>query len=549
MSQKQEVTINIFIDFHTDDESIAKGLLTHLSALKYQFNIKIWHHGMIRAGQRRDVLQAAALGEADIILLLMSAAYLNADNFKTYEKEFSRLSQSGAATLIPILAKTSMWIYTDIGRLGLQALPKDGTAIISSHNKSQVYTDIVQELIPVVAHKTEEKPQQQAKFAKELKEKIELTKKEKGFDKEKPENISESKEKASFQDYIRDLIAKNEVKEAFEEIDKMLKYSNDEKLKGYFALFKSRYYRAESDMMIGRITSENMYVEQTRTLEALMASLDKIPEGISQQGAEGSAIYLDSIIKVSEDKPKDSITNNGEGNTNFQGTTINGDVNIDMSSKNSSNKEQEEKVLMYVSSCPTTNNRDFPSLRFGQEEKNIRNALYENKSITINADNKEVERNKFSKIFNNEISNYIHIATHANEKGIILQDKYGNPQCYTTKMLQRLFKKLHDKKQNIEFIFLASCASSQHAKCIAEYVPYVLGMKVPFLDSYLLKFIESFYSFFCTDTDDIEYVFEQTCDMFENGGNICPELFINTNLIPNYNKKETYKNNNQIFYI
>ena len=111
MSQQQEVTINIFVDFHTKDENIVNGLLAHLSALKYRFNIKIWHHGMIRAGQRRDVLQAAALGEADIILLLMSTDYLNSPAYQTYEKEFARLSESKAAALIPIVAQSLSLIH------------------------------------------------------------------------------------------------------------------------------------------------------------------------------------------------------------------------------------------------------------------------------------------------------------------------------------------------------------------------------------------------------------------------------------------------------
>jgi len=81
-----------------------------------------------------------------------------------------------------------------------------------------------------------------------------------------------------FQQYIRDLISANEVNKAFEEIDKALRHTNDKKLKSFFNLFQLRYKRAENDMMMGRLTSENMYVEHNRILQALMDNLHKIPK-------------------------------------------------------------------------------------------------------------------------------------------------------------------------------------------------------------------------------------------------------------------------------
>jgi len=141
--------VNIFIDCHNRELAMVESLIAHLSALKYSYNIKLWHPKSTRLGNKYQEERAKTLASADIVLLFMSADYLNSGDYQEYEKVFVQFSEQGKV-LIPIRAKKSMWMYSDIGRLGLAALPYDGGVICNARNKPAVYTDIVERLIPVI---------------------------------------------------------------------------------------------------------------------------------------------------------------------------------------------------------------------------------------------------------------------------------------------------------------------------------------------------------------------------------------------------------------
>jgi TIR domain len=110
MSELARNPCKLFYCYAHEDKALRDALDSHLSALKRQKRIEIWYDGKISAGTEWENEIDKHLSSADIVLLLVSAAFLNSDY--CYSKEMEHALQrhaEGTARVVPIIFRPVHW--------------------------------------------------------------------------------------------------------------------------------------------------------------------------------------------------------------------------------------------------------------------------------------------------------------------------------------------------------------------------------------------------------------------------------------------------------
>src|SRR5205085_11075845 len=133
--------VEVFYSYAHEDEAFRTTLEKHLSILRRQGLIKAWHDRHILPGT--DWAQAIDehLEGASLILLLVSADFLDSDYCSGAEmKRALERHQANQARVIPILLRPVDW--NDAPFAHLQALPTDAKPITSWRNRDVAFTDV-----------------------------------------------------------------------------------------------------------------------------------------------------------------------------------------------------------------------------------------------------------------------------------------------------------------------------------------------------------------------------------------------------------------------
>ncbi len=138
MSKK---TINLFYSYAHEDEALRDTLETHLTLLKRQHVIDMWHDRNISSGTEWDKAIDENLEAADIILLLISADFLASDY--CWDIEIQRAMQrhkEKSAVVIPVLLRPCDTCNAEF--MTLQGLPANFKAVTTWANQDKAFTDI-----------------------------------------------------------------------------------------------------------------------------------------------------------------------------------------------------------------------------------------------------------------------------------------------------------------------------------------------------------------------------------------------------------------------
>jgi hypothetical protein len=148
-----------FISYSHEDEGSLKKLLIHLAALRRQGLIEAWTDHEIHAGGDIDEHVEAAMEEAQLFLLLVSASFINSDY--CFEKEFARALErqaAGEVLIVPIIVRECDWKIQELRKF--KALPKDGKAVISRHwhSEDEAFANIAEGLRALLEQPERESP-------------------------------------------------------------------------------------------------------------------------------------------------------------------------------------------------------------------------------------------------------------------------------------------------------------------------------------------------------------------------------------------------------
>lgn len=146
----------VFISYCHKDKNYLDRIQVHLALLKRNGDASTWCDREMKAGDELDVEIQSQLESADLILLLISADFLNSSY--CYQKEMLvalERHDRGEARVVPIIAKACSWKDTAIGKL--LALPEDGKPIQTITTKESAYAQITDEIKIIVKQINESK--------------------------------------------------------------------------------------------------------------------------------------------------------------------------------------------------------------------------------------------------------------------------------------------------------------------------------------------------------------------------------------------------------
>ena len=131
----------MFYSYAHEDEALRNQLETHLKILHRAGLIEPWTDRRIAAGDEWRGEISDNLERADIVLLLVSADFIDSDY--CWDIEMTRAlerHEAGEAKVIPIVVRDVNWQKAPFGKL--VALPKDGKAVDTWDNRDTAWRNI-----------------------------------------------------------------------------------------------------------------------------------------------------------------------------------------------------------------------------------------------------------------------------------------------------------------------------------------------------------------------------------------------------------------------
>ena len=139
--------VTVFISYAHVDAELLKQLTAHLSALKREKLVDAWDDRQILAGDEWADVIDERLNQADVILLLVTADFINSEY--CFGKELARALErhedpADRAIVIPVILRECAWENTPFAKL--QALPKGARPIPEWKTPDQYYTEVTKGL-------------------------------------------------------------------------------------------------------------------------------------------------------------------------------------------------------------------------------------------------------------------------------------------------------------------------------------------------------------------------------------------------------------------
>jgi TIR domain len=138
-------TIELLICYAEEDEFVMKELLRHLGALKRQGCFDAWHDRKITAGMEWAQEKDKHLNTAQIIVLLISQYFLDADySYKVEMQQAMERHNRGEARVIPVLIRAVF--YQKVPFAKLRPLPQNAIPVLSSswHSLDEALFDVAE---------------------------------------------------------------------------------------------------------------------------------------------------------------------------------------------------------------------------------------------------------------------------------------------------------------------------------------------------------------------------------------------------------------------
>lgn len=143
------VPLNVFISYSHREEKMREELGAHLASLVNDGLIRIWHDREIEAGDDWEGEINKEIAGADIVLLLVSARFIESPYCRKELKKALEQRGTGKTVAIPIILKPCDWMSVfNSAHYKLQALPRDNKPVSGGKwpNHDAAYTVIVKEL-------------------------------------------------------------------------------------------------------------------------------------------------------------------------------------------------------------------------------------------------------------------------------------------------------------------------------------------------------------------------------------------------------------------
>ena len=141
----------LFISYAREDEEYKNQLVKHLKGLAQQGVIASWHDGQLVAGQQWNDEIVRNLGEARVLLLLISPSFISSDYVSKVElAQAGERYERGEVSVIPVLIRNvHAWESKRLGSHTLgsfQALPRSFKFVVDWPNRDAAFAEIAAEV-------------------------------------------------------------------------------------------------------------------------------------------------------------------------------------------------------------------------------------------------------------------------------------------------------------------------------------------------------------------------------------------------------------------
>ena len=132
--------VRVFVSYAREDEHLRQQLADHLGGLR-PAQIEDWYDGQIVPGQPWAQEITRQMETAEIVLLLVTAAFLGSDFIRRVELAAAlERHRRGEARVIPVIMRPVYWQGTDLGLL--QALPQHAKAVSTWDDQDAALADV-----------------------------------------------------------------------------------------------------------------------------------------------------------------------------------------------------------------------------------------------------------------------------------------------------------------------------------------------------------------------------------------------------------------------
>jgi len=137
--------LRAFVSYAHEDEGFREELSKHLRTLTRRGVLEVWHDRRIEPGQdwAREIDEA--LEEADLVLLLISADFIDSDYCCDIEMDRAlERHEAGECRVVPIIVRDCDFSGSRFA--GLQALPKDARPVKSWDDRDEAWADVARRI-------------------------------------------------------------------------------------------------------------------------------------------------------------------------------------------------------------------------------------------------------------------------------------------------------------------------------------------------------------------------------------------------------------------
>jgi hypothetical protein len=133
---------NIFISYSHADELLKEELLKHMAPLAHLNLVQTWHDRKMIAGDHIDAEISRELRNSNLILLLISADFLNSEYCYHVEMEEAvKRHNRGEVKIIPVILRHCYWKETPFGKL--VAARKDAKPVSDYRSRDEAFLEVI----------------------------------------------------------------------------------------------------------------------------------------------------------------------------------------------------------------------------------------------------------------------------------------------------------------------------------------------------------------------------------------------------------------------
>lgn len=148
--------MRVFFSYSHADEVVRAQLDMHCAMLKRE-GVEAWSDRRILGGEKFDSVIRNELEIADLILLLVSPAFLHSNYCYSVEmKRAIERAEAGDAHILPVIAEVCDWKASPLGQI--KAVPNDGKALSKYANPNDGFMEVVDEIRKIMASRANKKP-------------------------------------------------------------------------------------------------------------------------------------------------------------------------------------------------------------------------------------------------------------------------------------------------------------------------------------------------------------------------------------------------------